>query len=199
MPPASPVLHKVQTRCLTTWDGWNPAELRGHFLQQCAYRRADARRGGEVGRRGAAARWGGEDGEANLSGEVWLRGAAARCCGEGGAANLDGEAGRRTLVARCCGEVGRRGRSGEPWWQVGAVRLGGEVRRRWGGEGEAARGKRRRGSCEEWWQSHCCRQNQYMVNSLAPDRNECACTRTRGSKESVYAQANARARGRAGN
>ncbi len=36
-----------------------------------------------------------------------------------------------------------------------------------------------------------------MVSSLAPDGNECACTRTRGGKERVCAQAqsNARARG----
>ena len=25
MPTASLVIHEVQTRCLTTWDGWNPA------------------------------------------------------------------------------------------------------------------------------------------------------------------------------
>ena len=33
MPTASQVLHEVRTRCLTTWDGWNPVESRGHFQQ----------------------------------------------------------------------------------------------------------------------------------------------------------------------
>ena len=33
MPTASQVLHEVRMRCLTTWDGWNPVESRGHFQQ----------------------------------------------------------------------------------------------------------------------------------------------------------------------
>jgi hypothetical protein len=53
----------------------------------------------------------------------------ARTERRGGAARTE----RRTLVARLGGEVGRRGRRGE----------------------EEA--KRRGGSCEEWWQSHCAR------------------------------------------
>jgi hypothetical protein len=33
MPTASQVLHEVRTRCLSTWDGWNPVKSRGYFRQ----------------------------------------------------------------------------------------------------------------------------------------------------------------------
>ncbi len=68
-------------------------------------------------------------------------------------------------AANLSGEVGRRG---------GAARWGGE-------DGEAnLGGKVRQGSCKDWWQSHCCRQNQYMVSCVrlcARQKLVCVCAR----------------------
>ena len=50
-----------------------------------------------------------------------------------------------------------------------------------GGEGPARKGRKSQ-----------CRQNQYMVSSMAPDGNECACTLTRVCNECWCARARVR-------
>ncbi len=64
------------------------------------------------------------------------------------------------------------------------------------GDGERRTGREGRIGGAAWWGGEVGLRNQYMVSSLAPDGKECACTRMRGGKEKVCAQANARARGR---
>ena len=83
---------------------------------------------------------------------------------------------RRTLAVRWGGEDGEANLGGEEW-RCGVAASG-------GGEGAARKGRK----------GHC-RQNQYMVSSMAPDGNECACTCTRVCIECWCARARARARG----
>ena len=97
----------------------------------------------------------------------------------------EGRAGRRTLAAR----RERRGEGGESW------------RREWSGEpcrrGGAARTERRtlvaRSGGEEWWRGVAAgrelQERVAKVSSMAPDGNECACTRKRVCNECGCARA----------